>query len=168
MENLIIDSTIVRAHPCAAGASKKKRPSLSGAGPKPGHGAGADHGIPAQNRRVRVDRDVILDRGMALAVLVGAALAIREGSERDAVVELDPVADHGGLADHDSGAVVDEEMAADLGTGVDVDSGAAVCLLRHDPRSHVLAELIEGMRDAVGRDGEDVWGLRWVDKHTER
>lgn len=32
LENGMIDSTIVRAHPCAAGAQKKRRPSVSGAG----------------------------------------------------------------------------------------------------------------------------------------
>lgn len=32
MENGLIDSTIVRAHPCAAGAQKKRRPGSASAG----------------------------------------------------------------------------------------------------------------------------------------
>ena len=32
MESVMLDSTIVRAHPCAAGASKKRRTGLPGAG----------------------------------------------------------------------------------------------------------------------------------------
>jgi len=35
MENLIRDSTIIRAHPCAAGASKKRRTSPTSLGPQP-------------------------------------------------------------------------------------------------------------------------------------
>jgi transposase len=33
MENVMLDSTVVRAHPCAAGASKKRRSGGSGVGP---------------------------------------------------------------------------------------------------------------------------------------
>ena len=36
MENLLIDSTIIRAHPCSAGALKKKWTRLSGVGSLPG------------------------------------------------------------------------------------------------------------------------------------
>ena len=36
MEHGIVDSTIVRAHPCAAGAEKKRHGGCTGAGPQPG------------------------------------------------------------------------------------------------------------------------------------
>jgi len=36
MEQVLLDSTIVRAHPCAAGAQKKWRPGAAGVGAKSG------------------------------------------------------------------------------------------------------------------------------------
>jgi transposase len=36
LENVMVDSTIVRAHPCAAGASKKRRTRRSGVGSQSG------------------------------------------------------------------------------------------------------------------------------------
>ena len=36
MEHLIIDSAVIRAHPCAAGASKKRGSVLPGSGSEPG------------------------------------------------------------------------------------------------------------------------------------
>jgi hypothetical protein len=34
LESIMIDSTVIRAHPCAAGAPKKRGPSYPGSGPK--------------------------------------------------------------------------------------------------------------------------------------
>lgn len=36
MENLILDSSVIQAHPCATGASKKRRPGGTGPRPQPG------------------------------------------------------------------------------------------------------------------------------------
>ena len=36
MENVLLDSTVLRAHPCAAGASKKRRAGCPGLGKEPG------------------------------------------------------------------------------------------------------------------------------------
>src|SRR5688572_25408504 len=77
------------------------------------HRALADHGVAAEDRGVRVDRDVVLQRRMALLADVEAAGLVRERGERNAVVELHPVADHARLAHHDAGAMIDEEVAAD-------------------------------------------------------
>jgi hypothetical protein len=44
-------------------------------------------------------------------------------AERHPLVEGDPLADLGCLADHNAGAVVDEELAADLRRRVDLDAG---------------------------------------------
>src|SRR5688572_11241871 len=93
------------------------------------HRAFADHGVAAEDRRVRVDRDVVLQRRMALLADVEATALVRERGERHAVVELDAIADHARLADHDAGAMVDEEVAADRGAGVDVDARRAVGVL---------------------------------------
>ena len=67
-------------------------------------GPGADHHAVAQRR-------------MALALVPGGA------AERHAVIQGDVVADLGGLADHDAGAVVDEEAPADARAGMNVDIG---------------------------------------------
>ncbi len=48
------------------------------------------------------------------------------------MVDLDVVADHRRLADHDTGAVIDEQVVADGGAGVDVDAGLAVGRLGDD------------------------------------
>ena len=67
--------------------------------------------------------------GMPLGVaddLAGLVAGEARAHQGHALVELDAVADLGGLADHDARAVVDEEPAADRGPGVDVDAGLAV------------------------------------------
>ena len=67
---------------------------------------------------------------MALLARVTAPLPVGEGGQRDAVVELYPVADDTGLPDDDAGTVVDEEAASDPGARIDVDAGRAVRILR--------------------------------------
>ena len=55
----------------------------------------------------------------------------------------------------DARAVVDEEVMADLGAGVDVDAGLAVGVAGHDPRDDLFVEIVEGIRDPIGRDRHD-------------
>ena len=45
----------------------------------------------------------------------------RRAAERHAVIQRDIVADLGGLADHDTGAMIDEEALADLRRRMNVD-----------------------------------------------
>ena len=64
------------------------------------------------------------------------------------------VADDGGLAYHNAGAVVDEEIAADLRAGVNIDTGAAVGVLRHHPGDHGNLPQVQLVGNAVYEDGE--------------
>ena len=84
------------------------------------HRAAADDRLAAEDRGVGVDHHAVLDRRMAF--LAADEIALRVGGETqraegDALVELHPLADLRGLADHHAGAVVDEEVAADLAPG---------------------------------------------------
>ena len=62
------------------------------------------------------------------------------------------LADLGGFADHDAGAVVDEEVVADLRAGVDVDAGAAVGPLGHHAGNERDVELVELVGQAIDGD----------------
>ena len=122
-------------------------------------GALADDRLAAEDRRVGVDRHVVLDRGMALDARQALAAARGQRAERHALVELDMVADLGGLADDDAGAVIDEEVLADLGTRADVDAGAGVRELSHDARDDRHLLLVEHVCDTVHVDGVET-GIR--------
>src|SRR5262245_24035766 len=68
------------------------------------HRPGADDRVPAENRRSGVDRDVVLERRMALgAGLPGDAPRQAEGPQRNPLIDLHVVADHRGLADDHPG-----------------------------------------------------------------
>ncbi len=93
---------------------------------------------------------------MALRAASGAGRALdAERAQRDALVDLDRVADRARLADHDARAMIDEEGFADLGARVDVDAGERMRVLRHDARQHRHALCVQLVRDAVGRDRLD-------------
>ena len=77
-----------------------------------------------------------------------------ERAQRHALIDLHMVADDGGLAHHDAGAVVNEEVAADGGAGVDVDAGDAVGVLRHNPGQQGNPKGVEHMGQPVDGDGE--------------
>ena len=68
------------------------------------------------------------------------------------MVELDVVAEDGGLADDDAGAVVDAEAATDARGGVDVDAGAAVGVGGDHPRERAGPLGEERVRDPVCGD----------------
>ena len=113
----------------------------------------ADHGVPAQYGRAGIDGHVVLDGGVAALAVQLLAAPGGQRAQGDALVELHIVADDGGLADDDAGAVVDEEVSADLRPGVDVDAGAAVGVFRHDPGDKGHLQLVEHVGQAVDGDG---------------
>src|SRR5664280_1551789 len=96
------------------------------------HAVAADHGVAAEDGRVRIEHGAVLNGRVALRA--GCGLRHGERAQRDALVELDVVADHCRLADHDPGAVIDAERPADRGPGMDVDAGPRVGHLGEEPR----------------------------------
>ena len=88
-------------------------------------GGGADHRVvadsrlAAQERRVGVDDDFVLDGRVPLVSaedFAGRFITRKtERTECHALVDLHTVADLGRLADHHAGAVVDEKAVADAG-----------------------------------------------------
>ena len=94
--------------------------------------------------RARPDHDVVLDRRVALAAREAGP------AERHALVERHVVADLGGLADHDAGAVVDEERVADPRGRVDLDAGQDAARVGDRVRHDRHAGLVQRVRDAVG------------------
>ena len=113
----------------------------------------ADHGVAAEDRRVGVDHDVVADRRVALGarhVLLDAQRA-----ERDALVELDARAEHGGLADDDARAVVDRERRADPRGRMDVDAGVAVRDLGQHARHQRHLAALQLVREPVDGGGEE-------------
>src|SRR5207248_2243966 len=91
--------------------------------------------------------DVVAQRGMAFAALIAGA------AEGDSLVEQDVVADFGGFADDDAGAVIDEEAPAYGGAGVNLDSGEESADLGDDAGNERHAPDIELMREAVSQNG---------------
>ena len=73
----------------------------------------------------------------------------RQCAERDALINLDVVADVGRLTDNHAGAVVDKEVLADGCAGVDVNAGTAVRMLGHDARDIRNVPDIQLMCNAV-------------------
>ena len=74
-------------------------------------------------------------------------------AERDALEQRDAVADLGGLADHDAGAVVDEEVPPDPGGGMDLDARSR-CGSRSTSRRGTQRHVgrVQRVGDAVGED----------------
>lgn len=70
-------------------------------------------------------------------------------------IDLDVLADGGGLADDHAGAMVDEEALAELCPRVDVDAREAVGVLGHDPRQQRHVGDVELVRQALNHDGKN-------------
>ena len=90
-------------------------------------------GIAAQDGRIGVDDDVVADVGMALATLDREAVFIHleaAGTDGNPLIELDVMAQYGGLADDDAGAVVDAEVFTDGSSGVEVLSRSSSRLVQ--------------------------------------
>ena len=112
-------------------------------------------GDVAQDGGAGVDGDVVLKVGMAFGAFDDVAALVlgeAEGAEGDALVNLDLVAEHGGLADDHAGAMVDEEAVADGGAGVDVDAGDGVGVLAHDAGDQRHLGLVQQMGQALDGD----------------
>ena len=87
----------------------------------------SEDGLAAENGGVRINGDVVFDIRMPLGAaheLATVVLGEAAGSEGDAVVEFDVVADLASLANDDAGAVVDEEMSADACSWMNIDASA--------------------------------------------
>ena len=119
------------------------------------HAVPADHGVAAQDRGAGVDGHIVLDGGMPPLAPEALAAPGGQSAQGHALVDLDPGADHAGLADDDAGAVVDEEMVADGGAGVDIDARFAVGMLAHDPGEHGHLQQIQLMGQPVDGHGEE-------------
>jgi len=110
---------------------------------------------------VVADRDVAqhLGAGADLHIAADGRMALASGiadaAEGDAVEQLDMVAEHRGLADHDAHAVVDEQAFADGGAGMDLDAGEQAGQLRDQPRQEEPADAVEDMRKLVQKPGPD-------------
>ena len=63
------------------------------------------------------------------------------------------MAQYGGLADDDAGAVVDAEVFTDGSSGVDVNSGLAMDVFGHDAGDDGHAQLVQTVSQPVGQDG---------------
>ena len=77
------------------------------------------------------------------------------GTQGDALVEGDMVADDAGFADDDTCAMIDGEVLTDLSSGVDVDTSLGVSLLRDDTGYDRHLHLVEPVGDAVVNHGVD-------------
>src|SRR5262247_81576 len=112
----------------------------------------SDSGLPAENRRLSIDRHVIFDVGVTLNALDGLTVFVAGKAQRaegDSLVDLDSVADDRGFTDHDARAVVDKESLADRGPRMDIDSGVGVRPFRHDAGKKRDLTGIERMRDSM-------------------
>jgi hypothetical protein len=112
---------------------------------------GADLGSVAdrdgtEQLRAGADRDVVLNRWMALAR--GEARA----TERHALEQGHAVADLDRLADHDAGAVIDEELGSDPGSGMDLDPGRRPRHVRDQARHQGHRSGVQRVADAMAED----------------
>jgi hypothetical protein len=78
----------------------------------------------------------------------------RKRTERNTLIELHIIADHGRFTDYDTCAVVDEEILSNHSASVDIDTCFAMRVFRHDARNHRDILLIQDMRDTVYENGE--------------
>ena len=97
----------------------------------------------AEHLRARADHDVVAERRVPLADVLARA------AERHALIEQAVVADLGGLAYDDAGAVVDDEAAADVRAGVDLDARPHLRPLRDRARQKAASMPVQPVRDAV-------------------
>ena len=68
--------------------------------------------VAAEDRRIRVDYDIVFDIWMAFKPLherTGRVLVEGKAAERDALVETDVASNNSSLADYNASSVVDEE-----------------------------------------------------------
>ena len=114
----------------------------------------ADDGAAAQDRRAGVDGHVVLDGGVPLFAPEALPAPGAQRAQGHALIDLHMVADDGGFAHHDAGAVVNEEVFSNGGAGVDVNAGDAVGVLGHDPGQQRHPQGVEHMGQPVDGDGK--------------
>ena len=114
----------------------------------------ADDRAAAQNRGTGVDGHIVFDGGVTLLALEALTATGGKGTQSNALVNLYMVANGGGFADDDTGAVVDEEVLADGSTGVDVEAGDGMGMLRHDSGQHGNAHGVQNVGQTINGDGK--------------
>lgn len=122
--------------------------------------SGADGGVAAENGGASVNRNIIFDVRVAFDAFDRVSILVfREthGSERDALIEFNALADDRRFANHDASSVVNEESGTYRSPGMNVDSRLGVSMLRHNAwnQRHVLR--IELVGDPVDHNGLEPW-----------
>src|SRR5438132_5462308 len=86
--------------PARSGHARIRRHARRHEGVTSDDGAPSDYGLAAEDRRVRVDHHVVLDRRVPPLPRLWPRLALRhaERAERDALVDANAIADQRGLA----------------------------------------------------------------------
>ena len=109
------------------------------------------NGDAPQDGGVGVDGDVVLDDGVTWNVEHVAVLVVLErlGTQGDALIEGDVVADDASLSDDNTRAVVDGKILANLGTGMDVNTSLRVGLLGDDAWNDRYVQLVQPMGNAI-------------------
>src|SRR5690606_7487335 len=116
------------------------------------YGAAAPQRDTTQYGCTRVYDHVVFNDGVAgqaffdLAVGVGGKAL---GPQRDRLINTHALADDGGFADNDAGAMVDEEAGADLCPRMDVDTRLRVRQFGRHARPQMRGLVVELMGDAV-------------------
>ncbi len=80
----------------------------------------ADDRSSAQDGRVGIDDDIVLNGRMAFSIPYQPARSIgreTDRTQRYALINLDPFTNYAGLTDDDTGTVIDKEISADLAPG---------------------------------------------------
>ena len=99
----------------------------------------SDHRIAAQHRSTCVDRNIILNGGMAALASQALPATGRERTQSHTLIDLHVVTDHRGLTHDDTGTVVNEEKLTHSGAGMDIDAGNAMGVLCHNSGNHGLS-----------------------------
>src|SRR5215469_15911400 len=111
------------------------------------HPAVVADGDVAQDFGARTHDYIVPDRRVTLALFLAGA------AECYALVERNVIADDGGFADDDGGAVVDEKAMTDLCAGVNLDQGKPARHLRGKSGEEAEALVPEPVIDAVEPQG---------------
>ena len=94
-----------------------------------------DYGISAKHGRFRVNRDVILNRGVSFRTGNTLSFSRRKRAERYALVNLNPLSNHRRFTDYYARTVINKKIFSDRRAGIDVDPRFAVRVLRHHSRN---------------------------------
>lgn len=121
-------------------------------------GVFADESFAAEDGRIWVNSDAAANIGVTFSAFNDFPRIVAleaAGTEGDAVVEFDMVANAAGFADDDAGAVVDEEVGAETGSRMNINAGAAVGPFGHDTGEKGNSRTIEAVGGTLDGDGLD-------------